>query len=125
MFFTYAQNNSGGSFDYDVDAGIAQYVIIEADNVSDANAKALNIGLYFEGCDSGIDCSCCGDRWYEPWGEDSGTQYPSIYDYNATNEREYRDGIMRDGISKSWTRKGNFTTFVHYADGTFKGFGKA
>lgn len=123
-FFTYNQNNSGGSFDYDANTGIAQYVIVEADNVSDANAKALDIGLYFDGCETGLDCSCCGDRWYEPWGDEA-PLYPSVYTHNATNERTYNGSIMSGGISKAWTRKGHFTTFVHYADGSFKGFGLA
>lgn len=77
-FFTFNQNNSGGSFDIDLNFGISQYVIIEAENASQANEIALGIGLYFYGCSSGNDCPCCGDRWYEVDDSD-GTEFPSIY----------------------------------------------
>ena len=62
MFFAFGQNNSGGSFDFDEDAGITHWVVIEAKNADDANNKAQTIGLYFDGCSDGRDCSCCGDR---------------------------------------------------------------
>src|SRR5690606_3861210 len=53
-------NNSGGSFDYDPEQGITHYVYVEANNYREANARARDIGLYFDG--SG-DCNCCGYRW--------------------------------------------------------------
>ena len=70
MFFTYGQNNSGGSFIVDHDAGIAHYVIVEAASHDEANRRALDIGIYFNGADDdGMDCPCCGDRWHEAYGE--------------------------------------------------------
>ena len=54
MFYTYSQNNSGGSFK--VNSDVTQYVIIEADNHNDANEKAEFIGLYWNGVDEGNDC---------------------------------------------------------------------
>lgn len=77
-FYTFTQNNSGGSFVIDEYSGICGYVIIEANSHIQANEIALNIGLYFDGCDSGIDCSCCGDRWYEV-DEDYSEITPCIY----------------------------------------------
>lgn len=62
MFYTYGQNNSGGSFDHDPMAGIGYNVCVEADSADEANAKAETIGLYFDGRG---DCPCCGDRWYD------------------------------------------------------------
>lgn len=62
-YFEFNQNNSGGSFEVDEKAGIGHSVIIEANNAIHANAIAENIGIYFNGCDSGSDCPCCGDRW--------------------------------------------------------------
>ena len=123
MFFTYSQNNSGGSFVHDEDAGIANYVIIEASAFDEANAKASEIGLYFDGCQTGMDCSCCGDRWSTPWEED-GSSFPSIYDRDATNPREYSDRLMGTGISRYGVGKGEHATFVHYADGTKRGYGR-
>jgi hypothetical protein len=77
MFYTYRQNNSGGSFNQNERVG--QYVIIEAENANKANDYAVDkVGIYFDGCDGGLDCSCCGDRWY-PCYEDDGDQEPKIY----------------------------------------------
>lgn len=42
----------------------APNVYIEAENAEEANEKALQIGIYFNGVEDGIDCPCCGDRWY-------------------------------------------------------------
>ena len=47
-FYTFSQNNSGGSFVTDSIRGIGEYVIIEALNSNDANDRAERIGLYFE-----------------------------------------------------------------------------
>lgn len=78
MFYTFNQNNSGGSFVFDPRAGISHYVIVEADGLDDAMSRASRIGLYFDGVADGRDCDCCGDRWYYPWSND-GTRMPSVY----------------------------------------------
>lgn len=83
MFYTFNQNNSGGSFIED--DRVAQYVIIEANSADAANALAEVYGLYFNGCADGRDCSCCGDRWY-PVYEHDGTEYPEIYGKSALDE---------------------------------------
>lgn len=44
-FYTFRQNNSGGSFD--IDEKLSEWVIIEAINGNDAISKAENIGIYF------------------------------------------------------------------------------
>ena len=72
-FYTYNQNNSGGSF-----TGPAKYVVIEASSANVANAIAEDHGLYFDGCETGEDCSCCGDRWYRPYSYDIKDR-PTIY----------------------------------------------
>lgn len=100
MFYTYRQNNSAGYFVRDENVDV--YVIIEADSADEANAKALDIGLYFNGCHTGQDCSCCGDRWYEPW--DDGTVEPTIYDQPA--------GVK---ILDHWYEGGR--AIVYYEDG--------
>jgi hypothetical protein len=74
MFFTYYQNNSGGSF-----VG-PHFVIIEADSNSEADYIAENhpdSPIYFDGCENERDCECCGDRWYRTY--DDGTEKPEIY----------------------------------------------
>lgn len=64
-YYIYSQNNSGGSFDDDPERGIGYIVYIEAPTADAANQRAEDIGLYFNGCETGQDCDCCGDRWYE------------------------------------------------------------
>jgi hypothetical protein len=75
-YFHYSQNNSGGSFD--IDDKVAHHVIIQAHSASEANKLAEDVGIYFNGCDDGRDCSCCGDRWSPAW-RDEGTDTPTIY----------------------------------------------
>ena len=75
MFYVFQQNNSGGSWDIDELNGIGKIVIVEADNVDLAVEEALKIGLYFDGVKKGIDCECCGDRWYG-----SPDEYDTLYD---------------------------------------------
>lgn len=103
-FYTFNQNNSGGSFYVSEKDGISEYVIIEAFNADHANKKAEEIGLYFNGCDNEIDCSCCGDRWHEA-SEHNATSLPEIY---GKPVEEAKKGMFRENVS------------VHYLDGTFK-----
>lgn len=72
-FYTFRQNNSGGVF-----CDPAKYVVVEAPSANVANAIAEDHGVYFDGCETGQDCSCCGDRWYRTW-ESEGTNAPEIY----------------------------------------------
>jgi hypothetical protein len=78
MFFTFTQNNSGGFFDEDEEKGIGHYVIVEANSAEEANTRAESIGIYFNGCDDGLDCDCCGDRWSPTWSSE-GEKTPMIY----------------------------------------------
>lgn len=105
-FFSFSQNNSGGSFDKDEASGIGEYVIIEAIDADHANGRAIDIGLYFDGCVIGNDCPCCGDRWSRAL-DDDGEDVPSIY---STPIEEAEKSTYRDAV------------FVHYLDGTFKKF---
>ena len=61
-FYEFDQNNTGGSFT--VDENLCQRLYIEADTAEEANKKAKKLGVYFNGCEDGMDCECCGDRWY-------------------------------------------------------------
>lgn len=102
-FYEFSQNNSGGSFDHDRDAGIGYSVWIEANNADQANALAEGIGLYFDGCDTGSDCACCGDRWYRAW-SDKGHEKPQNYDGGE--------------VTGGW----GISSYVHYLDGTMEEF---
>ena len=62
MFYEFDQNNSGGHFV--VDDKLCHRLFIEADTREEATEKAEELGCYWDGVDKGIDCPCCGDRWY-------------------------------------------------------------
>jgi hypothetical protein len=81
MFYEYGQNNSGGRF-----IEPALHVIIEADSTEEADSIAESKGLYFNGCEDGRDCDCCGDRWSPSWSK--GDAEPMIYGKPAS---EYKD----------------------------------
>jgi hypothetical protein len=107
-YFTFGQNNSGGSFIYNERAGIGHYVIVEAIDADHANQRARAIGLYFDGCSTGMDCDCCGDRWSEQWGSDAGTDVPMVYHRTL-------DDHIADPTNAKWGM--DKQVFVHYISG--------
>ena len=100
MFFTFTQNNSFGTFD--VNYNVDHFVIIEAESADEANDIGEHIDIYFDGVEKGIDCECCGDRWYRSYGE--GTEKPEIYGKSPSEHSHeyiiyYSNGsIERDGV---------------------------
>ena len=88
-FYYYRQNNTGGSFQ-----GPAITVIIEAGDCDEANQIALSHDIYFDGCESGIDCSCCGDRWHPAWG--AGNPEPMIYGKPVSEGLEPESGFEEE-----------------------------
>jgi hypothetical protein len=110
-WFTYDQNNSGGSFDFDADRGISSKVIIQARDTKEANFRASRIGLYFDG--SG-DCRCCGDRWSEQYGE--GFDTLMIYG-NADIETWMTSPYFMKRMGPDRPE-----VYVHAYDDTFEGF---
>jgi hypothetical protein len=102
MFYTFNQNNSGGSFIRNSERGIDEKVIIEATNADEANNKALQIGIYFNGVDSGADCPCCGDRWW-PVGDSDGDSTPSVYGMPIEEDNGY-----------------SYSGYIHYLGGAIK-----
>lgn len=71
-WYEFIQNNSGGIF-----KDPAHVVFIQAHSPEGANARAEEVGLYFDGCGDGQDCHCCGDRWYRTYV--NSTEFPSLY----------------------------------------------
>lgn len=110
-FFHYSQNNSGGSFDFSEDPAITHHVIIEATDAKDADVRAIQLGLYFDGCADGRDCSCCGDRWSNAYGE--GEETPTVYGQPAEAAE----------LISYWMKPGKEIA-VHYADGRVAWYGK-
>lgn len=62
-FFEFNQNNSRGVFT--VNEKLCCRIFIEAPTANIANGIAEDLGVYFNGCEDGDDCPCCGDRWYK------------------------------------------------------------
>lgn len=106
MWYEYSQNNSGGSFVYDHDAGLAERVYIEADSASEADDRFESIGGYFNGIDDGYDCDCCGDRWMPAYGD--GMTFEELREDVAISLRYLWSG-NQNGI------------YIHLKDGTFFG----
>ena len=104
LFYEFDQNNTGGTWVADEDLGYK--VFIEAEESSGAIDKALDIGIYFDGCRVGNDCPCCGDRWHEPYG--AGEEAPTYY--GEPLPRTESNGFGFWGLP----------IVVHYADGTRK-----
>ena len=104
LWFTFRQNNSGGVF-----TEPAITVCIEAAHTSDAVKKAEDLGLYFDGCDTGRDCSCCGDRWSVPYEE--GTEEPTLYG------EAVREAVKTKPRWGSWAKKDIPDFLLVYTDG--------
>lgn len=107
MFYSFRQNNSGGSFHG------PEEIIVEAVNAATANDLASRFGIYFDGCDNGRDCSCCGDRWYETSDRD-GTTVPSHYGTPLVGTAEDVVRANPEAFSFLWSP---MTIDVHYLDG--------
>tara|TARA_R100000008_G_scaffold15335_2_gene7481 strand:- start:2065 stop:2379 length:315 start_codon:yes stop_codon:yes gene_type:complete len=80
MFYVFHQNNSGGYF-----TKPAKNIIVkDARDEEHATEIALQAGMYFGGIEAGIDCECCGDRWY-PMAMDFDTADDAIEYANQLN----------------------------------------
>lgn len=110
-FYTYVQNNSGGTFTFDESAGITHVVIVQAADCQEANYRAKRIGLYFDG---DRDCLCCGPRWSDIWRDDDGTDGPTVYG-------DPLPVWAHSPYFTKWMGQGRPEVFVHYADGSFMG----
>lgn len=97
MFYEFSQNNSGGSFV--VNDSVCHRLIIEADNEEDAISKAEDLGCYWDGVSKGIDCPCCGDRWY-PYASGINLMKIAADGYRV----EVCDGIYEDTVAE-WNKR--------------------
>ena len=100
MFLLFDQNNSGGGFDFDKKAGITETVVVEGNDYDHCISRALDIGIYFDGCEKGLDCDCCGDRWYEPWDEEGLTL-----------------DQMKEKVNKSFSFMKKYQVCIHFLNG--------
>ena len=118
MFYHYRQNNSGGSFTFCQNRGISVHVIVEAGSAKMADERAEEIGLYFDGCENGRDCSCCGDRWSRVY--EKGNKVPSIYNSPV----KAGDKFVKEKYFSKSMKEGQPEGFIHYEDGRVEEFHK-
>ena len=100
MFYQFDQNNSYGRFD--VDENVCHRLFIEADSLEEATDKAESLGCYWDGVENGIDCPCCGDRWYS--GDEVDLEKYEINGYTVT----IYDGIYEDTVDKWYEAYGKY-----------------
>jgi hypothetical protein len=118
-FFEFRQNNSGGSFHRN--ENVDTRVFIEAVDADHANARALKVGIYFDGCSTGSDCDCCGDRWYETGdhnaveSEDDITVYRSKFGPEPHGDVPLREALEAGCSLGSFNDCG---VIIHRLDGT-------
>ena len=113
-WFLITQNNSGGSFR--TTDKLCHRLYIEADNTDDAKAIAEDLGCYWNGCEAGIDCECCGDRWHEPWDE---IEFPVKYgDYVFDTIEDYAQHLYSTFMR--WTQPDGR---IFYSNGEVKEIG--
>lgn len=115
MFYELDQNNSGGYFD--VDDKVCHRLFIEADSLTEAIIKAEELGCYWNGVEQGIDCGCCGDRWYRP----SEVDFEKLKEYRVrkriisfSNIEEYAQYLAN---TYGWTTP---DARIYYKNGTVK-----
>ncbi len=110
-FYTFHQNNSGGVFH--VDDKVSCIVIIEAATAEQANETAKSVAeIYFDGCEMGWDCDCCGDRW-SPVYECDGTPEPSVYGKPLS---EYSNAWTKYAVLWSYDPDGKMTAMKVFYD---------
>lgn len=117
QWYMFDQNNSGGSFDYD--KNVSEKVIIQAVDRHHATARAEEIGVYFDGCCSGQDCPCCGDRWYAPWDDDGTDELPLLGNFGENGWEE----VTIDEYVSSFTPAGERPVRIHYMNGNIHSAG--
>lgn len=93
MFYTFRQNNSGGSFVGPV------LLCVECDSLDDANVQAERHGFQFGMVGS---CECCGPRWPTAYGVNFLTETPTYYgdplpESGTSWTLYYRDGLKFSG----------------------------
>ena len=60
MIYSFHQNNSGGYYDLPA----KNIIVKDARDSEHATEIAIAAGMYLNGVSLGVDCDCCGDRWY-------------------------------------------------------------
>lgn len=95
LWFRFRQNNSGGSF-----SNNPFNLVVEAASAQEANHIAEQ-HIYFDGCSSGVDCGCCGDRWSRVSGEAADNYEIFTTEQEAIDlSKDQSDRWMKDPVIK-------------------------
>lgn len=124
-WYQFRQNNSGGVFQ--IDNNVSLYVLIEAPHAVDAHTKASAVGIYFDGCEQGIDCDCCGDRWTQVNGPlEQFVTWGDLFDFNGppTTHNTVQSYAQTLAYESYWTKDGQPGVIVYHADGRVERFYK-
>ena len=121
-WFEYSQKNLGGFVHKNDDVSIT--VVVQATSLKEANRIAEDrAGIYFDGVGKGYDCSCCGDRWYEPC--EDGMENLSVMSWSSKegkhNHAVYgtiEDWAEATAQAETWAKLGESAVILYYADGT-------
>lgn len=122
-FYVFSQNNSGGSFV--VDDKLCHRLFIEATDEGEAVRIAESMGVYFNGCAQGIDCSCCGDRWYYP-DEITMPQPYGTYTKDEAEKISEKYDITKEAVKPTYRNRDTaikFNTIESYAQYLADNFG--
>lgn len=123
QWYQFRQNNSGGVFQ--IDDNVSLYVLIEAPHAVDANAKAQHVGIYFDGCNQGIDCNCCGDRWYPVDGPiERFATFGDLFTAPTTIHDTVQSYAQTLTDESYWPKDGQPGVIVYHASGTVERFYK-
>ena len=97
--YMFRQNNSGGYY-----CEPARHIIVvDAKDEGHALDIAAKAGLYLNGVSAGVDCSCCGDRWY-----DLANEFDSVQDAKdecgsyGDDDDEVPSYLVTDDLDWDW-----------------------
>lgn len=115
MFYEFNQNNSGGVFK--VDAKVCHRLFIEADSADEAVTKAEELGCYWYGVDTGVDCPCCGDRWSKDYLDSR--SFPMEYRLTESSAERWKEKygsyeIMEEPVEKKIELKFTRSSWTEY-----------
>ena len=122
QWYQYRQNNSSGRFHINKDVSVN--VLIQARNPHEADKRAEEIGIYFDGCANGNDCPCCGDRWsnaYSVLDEFAHWDWRTDTKHIHDDVKQYAQALADDCW---WVVEGQPGVIVYYADGSVERFYK-
>lgn len=129
QWYEASQNNSGGSFV--VNEVLCHRLFIEAESAEQASNIAQKLGVYYDGCRNGMDCNCCGDRWYEPDKVPDLTKMEvSVTGYKGEDQvtllekwlAKYGNLPRKDGEDFKFDKKSYCTTLSHKVSHTIESY---